>query len=173
MTPSSDTPLKQRALLKSRQLVISPSYCFPTLFSHHSPWFFLWHYSLPWIFFSVLSWYTKCPQPFSCLSAFSQPRAAGFPHPHQHIKSSPQRSLGWVVLIWIDVLDHLPVFPMILVLQALWYDNDTITSIFWHQFQTVSSLLRDSHLTADVELGFVLSYCLTRTFNKNVVQMKI
>lgn len=109
-----DTRLKQAALLKSRHLVTSPSYCSPTPFSPHSPYFFLWHCSPPWNFFSRLSWYTRCPVTFSCLSAFSQPRAAVFLHAHHHIKSSPQRSLGSVVLIWIDVLSHLRLF-------SLWY----------------------------------------------------
>lgn len=143
MTPFCDTPLKQAALLKSRQLVISSSYYSTTPFYHHSPCLFLWHCSLPWNFFSMLSWYTRCPEPFFCLSAFSQTKAAWFPHAHYHIKSSPQGSLGLVVLIWIDILDHLLVLPMIVVFQALWYDKDTIISIFSHPFQTVSPLLRD------------------------------
>lgn len=141
---------------------ISPSYCSPTPFSHHSPCLFLWHCSLPWNFFSRLSWYTRCPEPSSCLSAFSQTRAAGFPPVHHNIKSSPQRSLGSVVLIWIDVLDHLTLSPTILVLQPLWYDNDCIYSIT--QFQTESPLLRDSHLTAEAELSFALLYSLTGSF---------
>lgn len=60
------------------------------------------------------------------------------------------------MLIWIDVLDHFTLSPLILVLQPLWYDNDCIYSIT--QFQTVFPLLRDSYLTAEAELSLALLY---------------
>lgn len=42
------------------------------------------------------------------------------PHAHPYFKPSPQRALGSVVLIWVDVLDHLTLLPTILFLQPLW-----------------------------------------------------